>query len=119
PGSVVLVELPTYTGAITAFRNAQAMLAGVRQDADGIDLEDLDRVAARERAAGRRIAFLYVVPHFQNPTALLMSLEKRRRLLEWAARRNVLIVEDDPYGALYFDDVAKASDTRPIKADDD
>src|SRR5262249_32859050 len=66
PGDVVLVELPTYTGAITAFRNAQASLVGVRQDADGIDLDDLDRVAARERSAGRRIAFLYVVPNFQN-----------------------------------------------------
>src|SRR4029077_5914635 len=118
PGSVVLVELPTYTGAITAFRNAQAMLAGVRQDADGIDLEDLDRVLARERAARRRIAFLYVVPNFQNPTGLLIGLEKRRRLLEWSARRNVLIIEDDPYGALHFDEVATAADTRPIKADD-
>ena len=118
PGSVVLVELPTYTGAITAFRNAEAMLAGVRQDSDGIDLDDLDRVAARERAAGRRIAFLYVVPNFQNPTGLLISLEKRLRLLRWAARQGVLIVEDDPYGALYFDDAAEAGDTRPIKADD-
>ena len=118
PGSVVLVELPTYTGGLTAFNNAQAILAGVRQDDDGIDLDDLDRVTARERAAGRRIAFLYVVPNFQNPTGLLVSLDKRQRLLEWAARRDVLIVEDDPYGALHFDDVAKASETRPIKADD-
>ena len=118
PGAVVLVELPTYTGAISAFRNCEAALAGVQQDADGIDLDDLERVAARERAAGRRIAFLYVVPNFQNPTGLLISLEKRQRLLEWAARRDVLIVEDDPYGALYFDDASVAGDTRPIKADD-
>jgi len=118
PGDVVLVELPTYTGAITAFRNVQARLVGVEQGADGIDLDDLDRVAVRERAEGRRIAFLYVVPNFQNPTGLLISLEKRRRLLEWAARRQVLIVEDDPYGALHFDDVATGAETRPIKADD-
>src|SRR5206468_4050612 len=114
-----LVELPTYTGAITAFRTAQAALVGVRQDDAGVDLEDLDRVTLRERAAGRRIAFLYVVPNFQNPTGLLIGLEKRRRLLEWAARRDVLIVEDDPYGALHFDDVASTADTRPIKADDE
>jgi 2-aminoadipate transaminase len=118
PGDVVLVELPTYTGAITAFNNVQATLAGVNQGADGIDLVDLDRVLARERAAGRRIAFLYVVPNFQNPTGLLIGLEKRLQLLEWAARRDVLIVEDDPYGALHFDDAATAADTRPIKADD-
>ena len=118
PGDVVLVELPTYTGAITAFRNVQATLAGVQQDRDGIDLDDLDRVWNRERAAGRRIAFLYVVPNFQNPTGLLISLETRRRLLEWAARRDVLIVEDDPYGALHFDDAASEAETRPIKAAD-
>src|SRR5205085_6452497 len=82
-------------------------------------LEDLDRVTASERAAGRRIAFLYVVPNFQNPTGRLIGLDKRRRLLEWATRRNVLVVEDDPYGALHFDDVASAADTRQIRADDD
>jgi 2-aminoadipate transaminase len=72
----------------------------------------------RLRAEGRRIKFLYVVPNFQNPTGRLMSLARRRWLLEWAARERVLIVEDDPYGALYFEDVASAADTRPLKADD-
>ncbi|HWF86998.1 MAG TPA: PLP-dependent aminotransferase family protein, partial [Vicinamibacterales bacterium] len=118
PGDVVLVELPTYIGAITAFGNVQARLVGVQPGADGIDLDDLDRVVARERGAGRRVAFLYVVPNFQNPTGVLFTIEKRRALLEWAARRDVLIVEDDPYGALHFDDVATAAETRPIKADD-
>jgi 2-aminoadipate transaminase len=118
PGDVVLVELPTYTGAISVFVNAQARLAGVKQDADGINLEDLDRVCQRERAAGRRVNLLYLVPNFQNPTGLLIGLSKRRQLLEWADRRNVLIVEDDPYGVLYFDDMATEAETRPIKADD-
>jgi 2-aminoadipate transaminase len=118
PGDVALVELPAYTGAISAFKNTGATLVGVRQEPDGIDLEDLERVTARERAAGRTVRCLYVVPNFQNPTGLLLSLEKRRRLLEWAARTNLLIVEDDPYGALYFEDSAAAADTRPIKADD-
>ncbi|HWF84523.1 MAG TPA: PLP-dependent aminotransferase family protein, partial [Vicinamibacterales bacterium] len=118
PGDVVLVELPTYIGAITAFANVQARLVGVQPGADGIDLGDLDRVVARERGAGRRVAFLYVVPNFQNPTGVLITIEKRRALLEWAARRDVLIVEDDPYGALHFDDVATAAETRPIRADD-
>jgi 2-aminoadipate transaminase len=118
PGDVVLVELPAYTGAISAFRNTGAALVGVRQQPDGIDLEDLDRVLARERAAGRTVRCLYLVPNFQNPTGLLLSLEKRRLLLEWAARMDVLIVEDDPYGALYFEDSATEADTRPIKADD-
>jgi 2-aminoadipate transaminase len=118
PGDVVLVELPAYTGAISAFKNAQARLAGVRQDEDGINLEDLDEVCLRERQAGHRVNLLYLVPNFQNPAGLLIGLEKRRRLVEWAARRNILIVEDDPYGALYFDDVASEAETRAIRAMD-
>ena len=118
PDDVVLVELPTYTGAITAFRNVQAAMVGVRQEADGIDLGDLDDVYQRLTRAGRRVRLLYVVPNFQNPTGLLIGLEKRRRLLDWAARRNVLILEDDPYRELYFEDSASESDVRPIKADD-
>lgn len=118
PGDVVLVELPTYTGAITAFRNVQAQMVGVRQEADGIDLADLDAVHARLVREGRRVRFLYVVPNFQNPTGLLIGLEKRRQLLEWASRRDLLIVEDDPYRELYFEDSAAEADVRPIKADD-
>jgi 2-aminoadipate transaminase len=118
PGDVVLVEVPTYTGAIAAFRNSQCRLVGVRQDADGINLEDLDAMLMRERASGARVNLLYLVPNFQNPAGILLSLDKRQRLLEWAERRNMLIVEDDPYGELYFDDVASAVETRPIKADD-
>lgn len=118
PGDVVLLELPAYTGAIAAFKNTGAALVGVRQEADGIDIEDLERAVARERAAGRTIRCLYLVPNFQNPTGLLLSLEKRKRLLDWASRANLLIVEDDPYGALYFEDSATSVDTRPLKADD-
>jgi 2-aminoadipate transaminase len=118
PGDVVLVELPTFTGAIAAFKNMQADLVGIRQDADGINLEDLDAVCQRERSAGRTIKLLYVVPNFQNPTGLLLGLEKRAQLLEWAERRDVLIVEDDPYGSLYFEDVATPEETRPLRADD-
>jgi 2-aminoadipate transaminase len=58
------------------------------------------------------------VPNFQNPTGLLIGLPKRTQLLEWAARRDVLIVEDDPYRELYFEDSAREADVRPIKAED-
>lgn len=118
PGDVVMVELPTYTGAISAFKNALADLVGVRQDADGIDLVALEDTVTAQRRQGRRVRLLYLVPNFQNPTGLLIGLDKRRALLEWAARADVLIVEDDPYGELYFPDSATAADTRPIKADD-
>jgi 2-aminoadipate transaminase len=118
PGDVILVELPTYVGAISAFRNVQASLVGIPQEADGIDLAALDATCERVRGEGRRVKFLYVVPNFQNPTGLLIGLAKRQRLLEWAERRDVLIVEDDPYRELYFEDSATEADVRPIKADD-
>ena len=119
PDDVVLLELPSYTGAISAFRNVGARLVGVRQDADGINLDELDRTWTALRAEGRRVKFLYVVPNFQNPSGLLIGLEKRRQLLAWADRRDVLIVEDDPYRDLYFPDVTDESETRPIAADDE
>lgn len=118
PGDTVLVELPTFTGAIAAFRNMQARLAGVRQDAEGLDLDHLDEVWARERRSGRSPKLLYVIPNFHNPTGVLLSLARRRQLVDWAGDRDVLIVEDDPYGSLYFEDMATAADTRPVKADD-
>ena len=118
PGDVILVELPTYVGAISAFRNVQATMVGVPQEGDGIDLDALDGTFARLAADGRRVKFVYVVPNFQNPTGLLIGLQKRQRLLEWAARRDVLIVEDDPYRDLYFEDSASEHEVRPIKADD-
>jgi 2-aminoadipate transaminase len=119
PGDVVLVELPTYTGAITAFRNVQASMVGVRQQRDGVDLDALDQTHQRLVQEGRIVRVLYLVPNFQNPTGLLIGLDKRKRLLEWADRRNVLIVEDDPYRDLYFEDSASAADVRPMKADDE
>jgi 2-aminoadipate transaminase len=118
PGDVVLVELPSYTGAISAFRSAQAEMAGVRQEADGIDLDHLDATLARLESAGRRVRLLYVVPNFQNPTGLLVGRSKRPALLERAARHDLLIVEDDPYRELYFDEAASPGAIRSIKADD-
>jgi 2-aminoadipate transaminase len=118
PGDVILVELPSYTGALTAFRNAQARIVGVPQEVDGVDLAALDATCERLRREGLRVKVLYVVPNFQNPTGLLIGLRKRQRLLEWAERRDVLLVEDDPYRDLYFEDSATAADVRPIKADD-
>lgn len=118
PGDVVLVELPSYTGAITAFRGFGADLVGVKQEPDGISLDDLDRTITRVRREGRRVKCLYLVPNFQNPTGQLLSLEKRRALAAWAEREDVLIIEDDPYRELYFTDVTTEADTRPLAADD-
>jgi len=118
PGDVILVELPTYTGAITAFRNVQATMVGVQQEADGISLGHLEETWQRLHRDGRRVRALYVVPNFQNPTGLLIGLDKRKALLEWADRRDILIVEDDPYRDLYFEDSASEADVRPMRSDD-
>jgi 2-aminoadipate transaminase len=118
PGDVALLELPSYTGAISAFRNVGASMVGIRQEADGIDLDHLDETVARLRREQRRVKFLYLVPNFQNPSGLLIGLDKRQRVLDWAERQDVLIVEDDPYGDLYFPDVSRVEETRPIAADD-
>jgi len=118
PGDVALMELPSYVGAISAFRNVGASMVGVRQETDGIDLDHLEHTVVRLRAEGRRVKMLYLVPNFQNPTGLLISLPKRTAVLEWADRHDVLIVEDDPYRDIYFPDVSTEADTRPIVADD-
>jgi 2-aminoadipate transaminase len=118
PGDVALLELPSYTGAISAFRNVGATLVGIRQEPDGIDLDHLDETVTRLRREQRRVKFLYLVPNFQNPSGLLIGLDKRRQVLDWAEREDVLIVEDDPYGDLYFPDVSRPEETRPVAADD-
>ena len=118
PGDAVIVELPTYSGAIAAFHNLQAELVGVPQDAEGIELESLERVLTGLKAKGQRAKFIYVTPNFQNPAGLLMSAPRRRALLDAARRHDLVILEDDPYGSIYFEDTTSVEDTRPIKADD-
>ena len=118
PGDPVIVELPTYSGAIAAFHNLQASLVGVPQDADGIEIASVDRVATDLKRQGKPAKFIYVTPNFQNPAGLLMSAERRRELLDAARRHDLVILEDDPYGSIYFEDVTTFEDTRPIKAAD-
>jgi 2-aminoadipate transaminase len=120
PEDAVLVEAPTFTGAISAFGNAHPRwLVGVRQDADGIDLEDLARVTARLHREGTRPKLLYVVPNFQNPTGKLLPQDRRLALLAWAEQHDCLIVEDDPYGSLYFEGEVVPDAVRPMKANDE
>ncbi len=117
-GDVVFVELPTYSGAIAAFRNLGATLVGVPQDEDGMSIQALHDEIDAARNDGLRTRFIYVTPNFQNPTGLLMSAPRRLELLEVARQHDLLIVEDDPYGSLYFEDRTTMEQTRPIKADD-
>jgi 2-aminoadipate transaminase len=103
PGDTVLVERPSYVGAIAAFRASRARMVGVALDAGGLDLDDLRARHASCVAEGHRPKFLYVIPSFQNPSGISHSLERRRALLDVARALDLLVVEDDPYGDLYFE----------------
>lgn len=97
-GDTVLTEAPTFLAAIQAFKLYGAKVAGVPTDEDGLEVDALETMLATSRPK-----FLYVIPNFGNPSGALMSLERRKRLLDVAVRHNLLLVEDDPYGELYFD----------------
>lgn len=115
PGDVVLVELPSYIGALSCFRNTLAELVGIRQDADGIVPEDLEARLDECERQGRRVKLLYLIPNFQNPSGITISPERRARVLELSQKHGFLILEDDPYGELYFES-AETSRLRPIKS---
>ena len=98
PGDKVLIEKPSYLGAIQAFDSYQAEYAIVPMDEDGMITRDLDEILARERPK-----LIYALPNFQNPSGRTMSLERRTQLMEAARRHNVPILEDDPYGELRYE----------------
>jgi 2-aminoadipate transaminase len=102
PGDVVICEAPTYPGAVPVFCSYQAETIQVDCDEDGMRVEELEAVLARLDEEGRRPKFVYTVPSFQNPAGVTMSLERRRRLVELARQRELLVVEDNPYGLLRF-----------------
>jgi len=97
PGDHVLTEAPTYVGAIQAFASYEARCLTVPIDADGLRLDLLEQAL---RAGAK---FLYVLPNFQNPAGVTLSLERRRRLVELASHYGTPIVEDDPYGQLRYE----------------
>jgi 2-aminoadipate transaminase len=102
PGDVVVCEAPTYPGAVPVFCSYQAETIQIDCDQDGLRIEELEAVLARLDGEGRRPKFVYSVPSFQNPSGVTMSLERRRRLVELARSRELLVVEDNPYGLLRF-----------------
>ncbi|SOY65004.1 PLP-dependent aminotransferase family protein [Cupriavidus taiwanensis] len=106
PGSVVLVEEPTYSATLQALRLAGADVRGVPSDQHGMDV---DALAAMLADGAVRPRLIYTVPTFANPTGATLSPARRLRLLELAARHQVVLVEDDPYGALSFDGAAPPS----------
>ena len=103
PGDPLIVEAPSYVGALNAFLSYQADIIGVPMDDDGLQVELLPRVLSKLEAKKERPKFLYAIPNFQNPAGVTLSLERRKKLVEIARDRDILLVEDDAYGHLCFE----------------
>jgi 2-aminoadipate transaminase len=102
-GDVVVAEGPSYVGALGIFRHYEADVEHVYTDHDGMSPEALQETITKLKAEGRKIKFLYLVPNFANPSGVTLSAERRPRILEICKREHILIIEDNPYGLLYFD----------------
>jgi len=102
PGDVAIVERPCYPGSTRVIMSCLADIEGVSLDADGIDCDDLERTIDRIKRDGKAPKLLYTIANFQNPAASTLSLERRRRLIEICRANNILIAQDDAYGAISF-----------------
>ncbi len=102
PGDSVLVEKPTYLGALQAFNQYQPTYVAVEMDDDGMRVDQVERALQADRGRGR-IKFIYALPNFQNPTGRSLSFERRYRLVQIANEYGVPIIEDDPYGELRYE----------------
>jgi 2-aminoadipate transaminase len=103
PGDVIVAEAPTYPGAVPTFTAYQADVEQIEMDAQGMPIDALEETLDRLAGQGRRPKFIYTIPNFQNPGGVTMSLARRRRLVEVARERELLILEDNPYGLLRYE----------------
>lgn len=99
PGDVVICENPSYVGAYSAFQAYQPQYVGIEMDEDGMKMDELEKALKTYPNA----KMIYTIPDFQNPTGIVMSDERRKRLAELAAAYGVPVIEDCPYGDLYYD----------------
>ena len=98
PGDKVIVEGPTFLATIQCFRLYGAQLVSAPVDGDGVDVDRLEQLIVEHQPK-----FVYLIPTFGNPSGATLTLERRKRVLELAVKYQTLIVEDDPYGDLWFD----------------
>ena len=115
PGDVVLTESPSYVGALGVFRSYQADVRHVSMDDDGILPQALTETIAQVRKEGKAIKLLYLVPNFHNPAGVTLAAARRAEILDIAKDNDILLVEDNPYGLIWFDSPAPA----PIRSADD
>lgn len=103
PGDVIVAEGPSYPGALNAFKAYEADVVQIDMDADGMRIDLMEEALDRLEREGRRPKFIYTVPSFQNPGGVTMSASRRRRLVEVAHERELLVLEDNPYGLLRYE----------------
>jgi 2-aminoadipate transaminase len=103
PGDVVIAEAPTYPGAVPTFCAYQADVVQVTMDRDGMRTDELEATLDELERTGRTPKFIYTVPNFHNPAGVTMSLERRRHLVQLASERELLVLEDNPYGLLRYE----------------
>lgn len=101
-GDLVLVEAPTYLGALQSLQPYGPQYLEMPTDEYGIDTDALEALLKTQRDKGQTPKLMYTIPNFQNPTGRTLSLERRRRLVELSTEYGVLVIEDDPYGKLRF-----------------
>jgi len=103
PGDVVICEAPTYPGAVPTFCAYQAEVVQVTMDRDGMRTDELEATLDELERTGRRPKFIYTVPNFHNPAGVTLSLERRHELVQVASERELLVLEDNPYGLLRYE----------------
>jgi 2-aminoadipate transaminase len=103
PGDVIIAEGPTYPGAVPSFTSYQADVVQIDMDSDGMRVDLMEETLDRLDREGKRPKFIYTVPSFQNPAGVTMSLPRRKRLVEVANEREILVLEDNPYGMLRYE----------------
>jgi DNA-binding transcriptional MocR family regulator len=104
PGDVILVEAPSYVGALGVFAQYQSQVIHVAMDDKGLIPAALTEAINKVRAAGGKIKFLYCIPNFQNPSGVTMPASRRSEILDICRESEIFVVEDNPYGLLNFDE---------------
>src|SRR5918995_3923440 len=103
PGDVIVAEGPTYPGAVPTFAAYEADVVQIEMDVDGMRVDVLEHTLDELERDGRTPKFIYTVPTFQNPAGVTMALDRRRHLVRLAAERELLVLEDNPYGLLRYE----------------
>jgi DNA-binding transcriptional MocR family regulator len=118
PGDVVLVEAPSYVGALGTFQQYEADVVHVEMDADGMIPVRLREAIATVKANGQHIKFLYLIPNYQNPGGVTLPPERRTEILDICRDEKIFVVEDNPYGLLGFNgpspDAMRAEDSENV-----